>query len=126
MVRGSGGEVRETSDICGTISDQWAEDEVKGGCEVREQSGGAKSVRPLARQGACGLDPSIRTLSKDAPGDQGESQRTTGRFEVPGVSMGLVSKGGWQEWQQGRHRETERRSPSPRFSLSSQVSTESL
>lgn len=49
-------------------------------------------MRPLARQGACGLDPSIRTLSKDAPGDQGESQGTTGGFEVPGVSNGTGIK----------------------------------
>lgn len=93
MVRGSGGEVRETSDICGTISDQWAEDEVKGGCEVREQSGGAKSVRPLARQGACGPDPSIRTLSKDAPGDRGRVNGPLEDLSFQGCQWDWYQKG---------------------------------
>lgn len=50
-----------------TVREQWEENKVSSGCGVRERLRVARSVRPLAWQGGCGLDRSIRTSSKDVP-----------------------------------------------------------
>ena len=86
-------------------------------------------MRPLAWQGGYDLDLRMRTLSKGCPrlrrGVRGqlEDLRSQGQQWVwSDASTGVSRTGG----RVGRERERERRSPSPRFSLSSQVSTESL
>lgn len=67
------GEVRETSDICGILRDQWEEDKVSSGCGVREGLWVASSVRLLAWQAGCSLDLSIRTSSNHVPQVRGKS-----------------------------------------------------
>lgn len=83
----------------------------------------ARLVRHLAWQAGCGLDLGNRTSSKDVPQVKGES---IGRLENLSFSgwQGDLSKG--VSRMVARSAKTERRSSSPKFSLSSQVSTESL
>lgn len=83
----------------------------------------ARLVRRLAWQAGCGLDLSHRTSSKNVPQVRGESVGQLKNLSFSGW-QGNLSKG--VSRMVARSAKKGRRSPSPKFSLSSQVSTESL